>query len=440
MRLLYGFIILLLLPIAAPGQTWHEAPAAGGPSYISFLAAEGGIIYAGTWGSGVYVSADKGESWTPMHDGLSNAYIYALCAGRDFVLAGTEGAGIYKCNTYRRKWRQSNTGLEDKVVFALAQNRSVVAAATWQGGVFLSADSGETWKKGGAGLGKSVIYSIHARGGAIYAGTSQNGVYRSDDNGMQWENIGLGGMSVLCILTVGESVLLGTWKNGIYRYSPADHDLVQIAPGGGEMVKSAALKPETNTIFCAKRERGVYASSDYGHTWTCEGLEGNDVYSILSLEDRIIAGTWGDGIYLKRDKDTAWMNRRLSPEPPLMTAEKTTRSVPEAPLFAGGVKARTKASAIQEPPHAAPESNRILEIKACSKENIVVCYRLKHSGRVSVALYDFSGRELIEKTGDAKKGTVHKTDFSKHGLDQGLYFVVVSSGADFAMTAVTFVR
>ncbi len=57
-----------------------------------------GIVYAGTWGYGVYVSEDGGSTWTPLNEGLENLYITKLAVSETepkMLYAGTDYGGVW---------------------------------------------------------------------------------------------------------------------------------------------------------------------------------------------------------------------------------------------------------------------------------------------------------------------------------------------------------
>jgi hypothetical protein len=68
-------LLLISLWAAAAGPTvyWHAA-SNGLPSDVEALAAaplSPPILYAGTWGSGVYRSTDHGDTWQPASTGIT---------------------------------------------------------------------------------------------------------------------------------------------------------------------------------------------------------------------------------------------------------------------------------------------------------------------------------------------------------------------------------
>ena len=52
-----------------------------------------GNIFAGTYGGGIFISANNGTSWTAVNTGLSSIFVYDLAVSGTNLFAGTEGGG-----------------------------------------------------------------------------------------------------------------------------------------------------------------------------------------------------------------------------------------------------------------------------------------------------------------------------------------------------------
>jgi len=57
-----------------------------------------GVIYAADFSLGAYVSPDRGESWYPINDGLTNRAVCALSLSPDggMLFAATSGDGVFR--------------------------------------------------------------------------------------------------------------------------------------------------------------------------------------------------------------------------------------------------------------------------------------------------------------------------------------------------------
>lgn len=134
-------------------------------------------------GSSIFASVDGGLTWH--FQGELPSSVYALVAAPltpTVLFAGTYGNGVYTSTNDGITWMESNIGLPTNAwVTSLAIDPltpTVVYAGTWEGQVYRSEDSGGTW----TGLGYlGNVYALAAHPQApnvIYAGTSNNGLFR----------------------------------------------------------------------------------------------------------------------------------------------------------------------------------------------------------------------------------------------------------------------
>lgn len=411
-------------------QPWNKEVVTGGASYISKLMIDKSVVYAATWGSGVFYSKDRGASWRPMNIGLSNKYVYTMIVMGNSLLAGTEGGGIYKCSTKKEGWRPSNHGLTGNVVFSLAEKGSVLLAATWQNGLFRSFNGGKSWEGSSEGLGSSVIYIVNAGKKSFYAGASKNGVYISKDKGATWQNIGLAGMSILCIHCMDSVVLFGTWKHGVFRLHENTEEWEKIEGDFRESVKSVIYREGEGFLYCAKRTMGIYKSGDYGKTWDYFGLAGEDIFSLAALYDRIIAGSWGNGIFTLMDGSTEWMNTYKALDGRKSRNEdQETENEPVEPEYLQLAEKKTSLLDTWQDSNGLSKSC-IIHVKTCFRGKVVVCYKMRNSGNVSLSLYDYNGTVKERKLQLVEGERVQETSFCTKALKNGIYFILLQTIVD----------
>jgi hypothetical protein len=146
---------------------------------VDCFAVNGSSIFAGTLGSGIYSSADYGNTWTADTAGLGiSPMIHCLAISGTTLFAGTE-AGMYVSTNQGSTWSAHNSGLSSStIVRSILVNGGNIFAGT-DSGVFLSTDNGTTWVAVNSGLTIAPVYALAVCGANVYAGTSGNGVYSS---------------------------------------------------------------------------------------------------------------------------------------------------------------------------------------------------------------------------------------------------------------------
>ncbi|MDZ7294203.1 MAG: T9SS type A sorting domain-containing protein, partial [candidate division KSB1 bacterium] len=154
----------------------------------------------GTFGGGVFKSANGGANWSAANAGLTELHVYALEVDPQTpttLYAGT-GGGLFKSVNAGSSWSAINTGLGDLNVRCLAidpQDPNTLYVGTYGGGVFKSTNGGSSWHAVNNGLTYPWVgaLAIHPETTTIvYAGTYGPGVFQSTDGGMSWSAVNTG--------------------------------------------------------------------------------------------------------------------------------------------------------------------------------------------------------------------------------------------------------
>lgn len=165
-----------------------------------------GFVVAGT-DHGVYVTADSGVSWTPTT--LTKVRVWtvgfdARDPGRLF--AGTDGSGIYMSNDSGKTWITTSTGLQNLTVRTMAFGLDGVAAGT-NHGVALSPD-GARWHDGGLDTYSISSLAIAANSPSLVLvaasdrGNLSNGYLFRYGGGTSWQTLQSGLPSAAVVTTV----------------------------------------------------------------------------------------------------------------------------------------------------------------------------------------------------------------------------------------------
>jgi len=229
------------------------------------LATDGNALFAGSMGTGAYMSYDHGMTWTmrspPFHYGaVWGIYGSYYTDGLWFARTGMSG---FRSGDEGRTWQAINNGLEGYAsinCFVKANDRLWAGTAS---GIFSSLDFGTTWQKPDSGIVGEVRRIVSARSGkllafggytlyeslppysawkakdllsthgftataqvgdTLYAGSSGDGVYRSFDGGANWSLLkpGITKGSIGHLVANGEYVVAVDGQGDVFIRSHAD--------------------------------------------------------------------------------------------------------------------------------------------------------------------------------------------------------------------------
>jgi len=306
-RIFIIVIIILSFNYIAIAQ-WQQLPGPYGGEILC-ISSNNNKLYAGTNGSGLFVSCDYGQSWTSISNGLhsyvnsllfSGSEIYAGCTNEAFVssdygqswtllnngitgnghevsaivqigtdiLIGNYGSGVFKSSNNGQSWSAMNSGLTSLWVTCMVVIGSDVYVGTTSGGIFKSTNSGQTWTAINNGLTNNYIYSLISNGTDLYAGTSLAGVFRSVDGGQNWTSItnGVNLNGARALMFYGNNLYVGTMWNGIYVSS--NFGVTWSSMNNGLTYTNVNTLFNDGTFFYAgTMYSGVYKSVDYGQNW-----------------------------------------------------------------------------------------------------------------------------------------------------------------------------
>lgn len=366
--------------VTRAGNTWL-GPDGGRPVAMVVDPANPQIVYAGSWGAGMFRSEDAGASWAPINQGLGNMYINSLAidpVNPQVLYAGTYRDQVYKTVDGGASWDWSGSGIQvEAIVYTIAidpVNSANLYIGTrgvsnnglppWNGVLYKSTDAGLTWRAvlqnvGGLEL-QDWSYSIAVNPQApqyVYAAMHESGVYRSVNYGESWfsSNEGLEtgddrtGRAIIVDkeLPYPYRIYYGAWRgNGVY-FSLDNGGAWETMNDGllGIPVYAMSMSPqESATIYLSTFSVGILRSTDRGETWLPRGLASDDIYTVAinPQEDAILyAGTAGNGLFRSLDAGSSWQHSQAG----FRNADVSSLVIPSEPdhlfsaLFGGGVLA-----------------------------------------------------------------------------------------------------
>jgi uncharacterized protein (TIGR03437 family) len=327
---------------------------------VNALLSHQGMVFAGTFGGGVYRSLDDGKSWTPVNVGLDSFALFttSLAMHNGAIYVGTVGDGIYRSDNGGVSWVQRANGLtgDGQFVYALTNHNGQLYAGT-NAGVYLTTDGGANWAPLSAGLSEAslLVRALWSHSGALHLGTSEVGVYRYDVSAARWLaiNNGLDNLARrINDLQTHQSMLYAASDAGLFRFSQAEQRwqlfaaglppesscealvevegvfyqvtgrqaVFRLADGSGQWISMSAGLPavqsELPLALIAHEKRLVLATSNgifrtnvdrTVWAYSSAGLETAQITSLLYDADQLYVATLGAGIYRSDDAGRSWI-------------------------------------------------------------------------------------------------------------------------------------
>ncbi len=395
MRKIFLILILFisLLNQVFSQNYWQKTNGPASEPISSLIVNSNGDILAGTYGKGVFISKDNGNSW--QQTGLSNKWVNCMTISPDgIIFAGTDAAGIYRSTDNGSTWTSINKNITWTWINSFAFNpKGYIYVGTYKGGLYYSTDYGDNWNSINTNLPNADITSIiFNTSGDIFIGTDGHSIYRSKDNGLTWTNIGWSGAKTHSFaITASNKIFAGT-PDGIY-YSTDNGDswnrifdlnLMSAA------IRSIIINSSGNLFAAADggdfwtSSSGVYISTDDGNKWTqlTSGLKDIAVYSLaVDSKGYIYAGA-KDGFVYHSVNSTTSLNEKNIP------------------------------------------------VSYCLKQNYpnpfnpstTIEYSIGKREHVKLVVYDLLGRPIANLVNNVQNAGTYKINFSANNLSSGVYY------------------
>lgn len=287
------------------GETWKQLRNGLLYNNVDCITGQGPYLFAGTNFSGLYRSADLGNSWTPIRGILPTNYISSFAwNGSTLYMGGLDG--VYRTTDLGKNWTKTvGVGMETRVR-SVASIKTMLFVGLSDSGLLVSADSGKTWKKGRGPVATLSVFTFHAADSTLFAGTD-SGIYVLRARDSVWKNAD----TLLNRISVHQFVKLGT-----KIYAATDKGILLSADSGttwnfvlrrewtANMLSIAAMG---NELYAGTGHSGVRRSTDGGNSWQqTNALSGRVSVSQIAVDDSLVATASQDGIHLSTDDGRHW--------------------------------------------------------------------------------------------------------------------------------------
>ncbi len=260
---------------------------------IKSLAYQSPYFYCGTFGGGCYRSADGGQTWISINDGISNLYVYAIAANDDYLFAGTYYGGIYRSVDHGLTWIHLPY-FQSSLIYCFAVDGGTLYAGISEVGIVKSNDNGMSWTNIQGNIPYTGIVSIAASGDDLFSATQAHGLYHSANGGISWTRMtnGLTDSTNNTVNIIGTTVFAGTNYSGVFRSTNMGQSWQQCNVGmtAETVLDFTAIGP---SIYTATGS-GIFRSTNNGSNWQSFNNSltmDNAITTLASDQDYILAGT-----------------------------------------------------------------------------------------------------------------------------------------------------
>lgn len=285
------------------------------------------VVYAATYGLGIYKSLNGGSSWATINLGLASTKVRDIAihpAKPETLFAATAtGGGVHRSFNGGSMWAQvsdttASVGSAEQIQID-PLNPSRVYAAMYDRGVIRSTDGGATWLRINRGLTSFRCRSLAIVDTLRYVGTDSAGVYFSTLSDTLWHqvNAGLTNGDVEGLFASAASpgtAWAGTDGGGIFRTDNRGSLWTQL---DGGMLKtfvfSLAVRPSSHVVYagCGFGDR-FWRSADQGASWVrAASLFSRDSEHGIApdpvLAQTIYLSAYGQGVYRSDDDGLSWL-------------------------------------------------------------------------------------------------------------------------------------
>lgn len=341
---------------------WRARPVGLKSGKITSLAHSGKYLFAGTADSGIfvfngYVGSDR--YWNKINKGLSNLSIKSLFAtDTATILAGTNGSGLFRSTDRGNNWVAINdANLSNAIITGFVKAGTRIILITENKGVFKSEDDGLTWSdfndantlniagtkaisynstrdeiivlnNNGLFIASTASTSTNAvftniqtglPAGTLVRGITESatnwylatdkGVYTTDAATINWSaiNTGMNTSDVTAIVTSSSRLIAGTVKEGLFKAITGTHTWATFNTSFNNPI-TQSMATSGDSLVIAVTDKGVYISKDLATTYTLSnnGITDLNINDLIVADFCLLAATKNGGVFFSPDTGKVW--------------------------------------------------------------------------------------------------------------------------------------
>jgi len=170
---------------------------------------------------GLFVSADRGEMWSPVRLTRANLPAASVVASPDgrVLWVASSGGMLYSTDS-GAKWAWKDLPIQSGGLLDLESGGGNVLLASSERGLYISRDAGSTWTLAAHGLPASPPQSVAVAGDVWIASMRDGGLYVSTDLGNTWNRpqntVADGFFPAISVVESHDSVYVASTTEGLY--------------------------------------------------------------------------------------------------------------------------------------------------------------------------------------------------------------------------------
>ncbi|MBI1760635.1 MAG: hypothetical protein HYR56_04280 [Acidobacteria bacterium] len=295
------------------GASWERANSGlRAASMDGGMLAVGNRLYVSTQG-GIWASDTKGASWRLLNDGFRQFPLSAIWgAGLGYkdgcVFAGSFGDGLYRSANGGNTWELLSNGLPEFASPAVIKTlNGKLYVGYWEGGAYVSTDNGDSFQPVALPADAPFLTFAELGGSTLLAGSYGGGMFRSDDDGASWRAFKDGIRNdFIDDINVYRGTVLAATDDGIYRLNADGEDAgwtellgyAETITGGAN-----ALIRVGRTLYATTYGRGIAMSNNNGASWYSanQGMTTNRSFYFARIDNDLFVATAGGGVCVLRN-------------------------------------------------------------------------------------------------------------------------------------------